>query len=270
MTSLTDPPARDEGAKDDAAPEAPLAQRLMGETRELLRFLMVAVPAYLAFTTVAFAAYHIPSESMVPAMEVGDRVVVSKFAYGYSRQSLPLNIGALMPPGRARFLEQMPKRGDVAVFMHPQEDKVMIKRLVGLPGDEIAVRDGVLWINGEKLTRREGRSIVRVAQGGALETAGRYIEDLPGGVTHVIHEFSDYEMYDDFGPYVVPPRHVFAMGDNRDNSLDSRWEGMGPVPMDNLIGRAETIYFAMPQFGKKQVGVEPAAQRWFRPLTRRE
>jgi len=262
MTDLTDPPAPQESA--------PLPQRLMGEARELFRFLLVAVPAYLAFTTVAFAAYHIPSESMVPAMEVGDRVIVSKFAYGYSRQSLPLNIGALMPRGRTRFLEQMPRRGDVAVFMHPQEDKVMIKRLVGVAGDEIAVRDGVLWINGEKLPRLDGRSIVRVAQGGALETAARYTEDLPGGVTHVIHEFSDYEAFDDFGPYIVPPRHVFAMGDNRDNSTDSRSEEMGPVPMDNLIGRAETVYFAMPQFGKKRTGVEPAAPRWFQPLTRRD
>jgi len=264
MTDLTDPPAKETVA------ESSLPQRLVDEARELLRFLLVAVPAYLAFTTVAFAAYHIPSESMVPAMEVGDRVVVSKFAYGYSRHSLPLNIGALFAPGRARFLEQTPKRGDVAVFMHPQEDKVMIKRLIGLPGDEIAVRDGVLWINGEELARRDGRSIVRVAQGGTLETAGRYAEDLPGGVRLVIHEFSDFEMYDNFGPYTVPVRHVFAMGDNRDNSLDSRWEGMGPVPMDNLIGRAETVYFAMPHFGKKRTGVEPAAQRWFQPLTRRD
>ncbi len=268
MTDLTDPPVEEKEAVAEAP--ASLPQRLIGEARELFRFLLVAVPVYLAFTTVAFAAYHIPSESMVPAMEVGDRVIVSKFAYGYSRQSLPLNIGALMPPGRTRFLEQAPKRGDVAVFMHPQEDKVMIKRLIGLPGDEIAVRDGVLWFNGEKLARLDGRSIVRVAQGGALETAARYTEDLPGGVTHAIHEFSDFEAFDDFGPYVVPPRHVFAMGDNRDNSLDSRWDGMGPVPMDNLIGRAETIYFAMPQFGKKRTGVETAAPRWFQPLARRD
>jgi signal peptidase I len=269
MTDLTDPPATEETKPVTEAP-ASLPQRIVGEARELFRFLLVAVPAYLAFTTVAFAAYHIPSESMVPAMEVGDRVIVSKFAYGYSRQSLPLNIGALLPAGRTRLLEQAPKRGDVIVFMHPQEDKVMIKRLIGLPGDEIALRDGVLWINGEKVLRHDGETIVRVAQGGALEPAARYKENLPGGVTHVIHEFSDHEVYDEFGPYVVPPRHVFAMGDNRDNSMDSRWSGMGPVPMDNLIGRAETVYFAMPHFGKKRTGVEPAAQRLFEPLARRD
>lgn len=257
MTELTDPPAPQETA-------ASLPQRLIGEARELFRFLLVAVPAYLAFTTVAFAAYHIPSESMVPAMEVGDRVIVSKFAYGYSRQSLPLNIGALFAPGRTRFLEQSPKRGDVAVFMHPQEDKVMIKRIVGLAGDEIAVRDGVLWINGEKLRRYDGETIVRVANGGSLEPAARYKENLPGGVTHVIHEFSDHEAFDDFGPYIVPPRHVFAMGDNRDNSLDSRWEGMGPVPIENLIGRAELVYATATC--RRDPTVSCPMPRWMRPL----
>jgi len=252
--TLTDPPAED----------LPLPQRLIREGRDFLRFLVVAVPAYLAFTTVAFAAYHIPSESMVPALEVGDRVVVSKFAYGYSRQSLPF-IGGMLPPSRTRFLEQMPKRGDVIVFQHPHEDKVMIKRLIGLPGDEIAVRGGVLWVNGEPVPRTNPEPIVRAAHGGSLEHATRYTEGLPGGVTHVIHEFSDDEPLDEFGPYIVPDGDVFAMGDNRDNSLDSRWSGMGPVPMENLIGRAETVYFAMPQFGRP-VGVEAPAQRLFRPL----
>jgi signal peptidase I len=261
--TLTDPPAS----------ETPtLAQRMIGEVREFARFLAFAVPAYLAFTTVAFAAYHIPSESMVPALEVGDRVAVSKFAYGYSRESLPLNIGALLPSSKTRFLSQMPRRGDVIVFKHPQEDKVMIKRLIGLPGDEIAVRNGVLSINGVPEARERGEAIVRVAHGGALEQATRYRETLPDAkdatVTHVIHEYSDLKALDDFGPHVVPAGHVFAMGDNRDNSLDSRWSGMGPVPMENLIGRAEIVYFAMPRFGR-QVGVEPPAKRLFRPLAPR-
>ncbi|KAF0182000.1 MAG: signal peptidase I [Hyphomonadaceae bacterium] len=264
--TLTDPPAQ--GTPEDA----PLAQRLLGEAREFARFLLVAAPAYLAFTTVAFAAYHIPSESMVPALEVGDRVAVSKFAYGYSRESLPLNIGALLPSSNTRFLGQTPRRGDVIVFKHPLEDKVMIKRLIGLPGDEIAVRNGVLLVNGVEEQRSDGETLVRVAHGGALEQATRYRETLPdtkgAPVTHAIHEFSDSELLDDFGPYVVPAGNIFAMGDNRDNSLDSRWAGMGPVPMENLIGRAETVYFAMPRFGR-QVGVEAPAPRLFRPLSPR-
>jgi signal peptidase I len=255
--TITDPPAE----------KAPLQDRLVGEVREFIRFLVVAVPVYLAFTTVAFAAYHIPSESMVPALEVGDRVIVSKYAYGYSRESLPF-VGGLLPSSPSRLFERAPRRGDVIVFKHPQEDKVMIKRLIGLPGDQIAVRDGVLWLNGEKVRRFDGESIVRVRDGGSLEPAARYKEALPGGVTHAIQEFSDHEIFDDFGPYVVPAHSVFAMGDNRDNSMDSRWSGMGPVPMENLIGRAETVYFAMPTFGKR-VGVEPPAARWLKPLARK-
>lgn len=243
----------------------PIVDRALREFREILRFLAVAVPAYLAFTTVAFAAYSIPSESMVPTLEVNDRVVVSKFAYGYSRYALPLDIGDFMPASATRFLQQTPKRGDVIVFMHPQEHKVMIKRLIGLPGDTIEVRDGVLRVNGVTVDRTEARPIVRVAHGMGLENATRYREALPDGAAHDIDEFSDQGSFDAFGPYVVPAHNIFAMGDNRDNSLDSRWTGMGAVPMENLIGRAETVYFTMPRFGR-QVGVDPPEHRFFKPL----
>lgn len=243
----------------------PFLQRAAQEFRDILRFLVVAVPAYLAFTTVAFAAYSIPSESMVPTLEVNDRVIVSKFAYGYSRYALPLDLGAIVPSSKTRFLAQAPKRGDVIVFMHPQEHKVMIKRLIGLPGDAIEVRDGVLSVNGAPVARTDAQPIVRVAHGTGLATATRYREALPGGKTHAIDEFSDQGSFDAFGPYTVPANAFFAMGDNRDNSLDSRWSGMGPVPMENLIGRAETVYFTMPRFGR-QVGVDPPEHRFFRPL----
>ena len=240
-------------------------QRALRESRDIVRFLVVAVPAYLAFTTVAFAAYSIPSESMAPTLEVNDRVLVSKFAYGYSRYALPLDIGDLAPPSATRFLQQTPRRGDVIVFMHPQEHKVMIKRLVGLPGDIIEVRDGVLRVNGAAVERTDARAVVRVSHGTGLENAMRYRETLPDGVSHTIDEFSDRGAFDAFGPFTVPAHNVFAMGDNRDNSLDSRWTGMGAVPMENLIGRAEMVYFTMPQLGR-QVGVDPREHRFLRPL----
>ena len=243
----------------------PILRRIWSESRDLLRFLVIAAPAYFAFTTVAFAAYSIPSESMVPTLEVSDRVVVSKFAYGYSRYSLPLPLDRLLPAAATRLLDRQPKRGDVIVFMHPQERKVMIKRLIGLPGDTIEVRDGVLRVNGVTVERDEGRSIVRVAHGAGLENAVRYRETLPGGATHAIDEFSSQSAFDNFGPYVVPAHCIFAMGDNRDNSLDSRWDGMGPVPEENLIGRAETVYFTMPRFGRA-TGVDAPEPRLFRPL----
>lgn len=242
-----------------------LWRRAGDEVRETLKFLAVAAPLYFAFTTVAFANYSIPSESMVPTIEVGDRVVVSKFAYGYSRYSLPLPLAEITPAGAGRFLGSSPKRGDVVVFRHPVERKVMIKRLIGLPGDVITVRGGVLSVNGVSVQRFDARSIVRVAHEAGLESATRYKEVLPGEVEHYIDEFTDAGSFDNFGPYTVPAGDFFAMGDNRDNSLDSRWDGMGPVPMENLIGRAEVIYFTMPRFGSEP-GTAPPEPRLFRPL----
>ncbi len=249
----------------EEASRPPLYERVRAEIIDWLKTLAWIIPAYLVFTTAAFANYSIPSESMVPTLEVGDRVVVSKWAYGYSRHSLPLNAGALLPPSDHRFLEQQPRRGDVVVFIHPQDGRVMIKRLIGLPGDRIALRGGALWINGAPAETSEGHSLVRRAHEQGLESAIRYEETLPGGLRHAVHQFPDGAIYDEFGPYVVPEGYYFFMGDNRDNSLDSRWAGMGPVPFENLIGRAETVYFAA-RFCNRATGVTCPQPRWFRPL----
>ena len=240
-------------------------QKLLTEVLEWARVGAGAFMAYLAFTTVAFAQYSIPSESMVPTIEVGDRVAVSKFAYGYSRHSLPLNIGALLPASRHRLFEQAPRRGDVAVFVHPRDGAVMIKRLIGLPGDTIELRGGQLIINGDASPTSQAEPLIRRAHEVGREWAYRSHETLPGGLRHVVHDFSRHEAFDNFGPYTVPADHVFFMGDNRDNSLDSRWDGMGPVPMANLIGRAETIYFA-PRGCGRDPNVSCPMRRWLRPL----
>ncbi len=245
-------------------------EKLLQEARDTARFLAVFVPAYLAFTTVAFAAYSIPSESMAPTLEVHDRVVVSKFAYGYSVQSLPLDLGDHLAPATTRLFERTPARGDVVVFRHPHERKTMIKRLIGLPGDVVQVKDGLLYVNGEAARRRDGRAITRIARGearGAVESATVYREETSAGA-HLIHEFGDDRAFDTWGPVTVPARHFLAMGDNRDNSLDGRWAGMGMVPFDNLIGRAETIFFTMPRLGDP-AWAEPARARLFRPLASR-
>ncbi|GAM98622.1 signal peptidase I [alpha proteobacterium U9-1i] len=239
-------------------------QKIRAEIVEWVRVIAGALVVYLGITTVAFAQYSIPSESMVPTLEVGDRVIVSKFAYGYSRQSLPLNIGALFSPGERRLFEQMPRRGDVVVFTHPMDGKVMIKRLIGLPGDVIEVRSGRLMLNGEMLPVDGAQQMVREAHDEGREWITRSFETLPGGVRHVVHDRGESD-FDTFGPYTVPPRHVFFMGDNRDNSLDSRWDGMGPVPIDNLIGRAETVFFA-PRNCSGDPTVSCARSRWLKPL----
>ncbi len=244
---------------------APLMQRVRAEVVDWLKTLAWIVPAYLALTTVAFANYSIPSESMVPTLEVGDRVVVSKWAYGYSRHSLPLNIGAALPAGEDRLFARQPERGDVIVFIHPRDGRVMIKRLIGLPGDRIAVRGGRLILNGAPVDLSEGQSLVRRAHEAGLESAIRYEETLPNGLTHPVHQFPEPTPFDEVPDYVVPPGEYFFMGDNRDNSLDSRWAGMGPVPFENLIGRAETVYFAG-RFCNRDTGVTCPQARWLKPL----
>ena len=228
-----------------------------------------AIAVYLAFTTVAFANYRIPSESMVPHLEVGDRVVVSKFAYGYSRYSLPFDLGKLLPAGAHRLFQSLPKRGDVVVFVHPVTGEVLIKRAVGLPGDTIEVRSGFLWVNGVKAEVSGGQNVMRLSsQEGrqSNELAQRYEERLPGGYTHTIDLMPYlYNSLDSFGPYVVPEGHIFFMGDNRDNSKDSRAPDEGPAPIENLIGRAEVVYWVnpFPHCGGDTACPMP---RWLRPL----
>lgn len=243
-----------------------LRERLRGETWEWVKTIGAAFVAYLAFTTVAFAQYRIPSESMVPHIEVGDRVTVSKFAYGYSRFSLPFDIGFSLPHAEHRLFESMPHRGDVVVFIHPISNEVMIKRAIGLPGDVVEMRDGTLLIDGRAVETTEPRLLMRQVHPRGREWAQRYEETLPGGVTHAVHNLTDSAPLDNFGPYTVPEGHIFFMGDNRDNSLDSRWSGMGPVPIENLIGRAEIVYATAISSCGRDHTVSCPMDRWMRSL----
>ena len=171
-----------------------------GETFEWLKTAGGAFLAYLAFTTVAFAQYEIPSESMVPHLEVGDRVTVSKFAYGYSRHSLPFDAGALLPSSAQRAFQALPRRGDVAVFIHPVTGETMIKRAIGLPGDTIEIRSGVLSINGLAAETTSPQLLMRRVHPEGREWAQRYEEALPGGLTHAAHNLTDDSPFDNFGP----------------------------------------------------------------------
>lgn len=241
-------------------------ERLRSEGIEWAKTIAAAFLAYLAFTTVAFAQYRIPSESMVPHIEVGDRVTVSKFAYGYSRFSLPFDLGFALPRAEHRLFESLPRRGDVVVFIHPISNAVMIKRAIGLPGDVIEMREGVLLIDGRAVDTTEPRLLLRQVHPRGREWAERYDETLPGGITHSVHNLTEGAPLDNFGPYTVPEDHIFFMGDNRDNSLDSRWEGMGPVPVENLIGRAEIVYAtALSSCGRDHT-VSCPMDRWLQPL----
>lgn len=238
----------------------------LSEALEWSKTIVGAFLAYLAFTTVAFAQYEIPSESMVPHLEVGDRVTVSRFAYGYSRHSLPFNLGRTLPAGHERLLQQLPRRGDVVVFIHPQTGETMIKRAIGLPGDLIELRDGALFINDEAAPTSAPESLLRRADPDRREWAQRAAERLPEGHTHAIHNLTNASEFDNFGPYRVPAGHLFFMGDNRDNSLDSRWRGMGPVPIENLIGRAELVYATRLDACARDATLTCSMPRWLRPL----
>jgi signal peptidase I len=199
----------------------------------------------VALKTVAFATYYIPSESMVPTLEVGDRLVATKFDYGYGRYSpaffsLPESV---LPDGR--LFERLPERGDIVLFQHPATGETLVKRVIGLPGDVVSVDRGRLVINGEVVGRRFVRTYAYRQFEGPPVQVSEYVETLPGGRSHSIIVQSDDAPQENTGDFTVPPARLFVMGDNRDNSADSRFASLGYVPVDNLIGRSRAILFSL-------------------------
>lgn len=217
------------------------SQKSSGGLGELIRTLVYAGLIAIAIRTVAFEPFNIPSGSMVPTLLVGDYLFVSKYSYGYSKHSLPWSL----PLFDGRILESEPERGDVAVFKLPSDSKTdYVKRIVGLPGDRIQVRNGILHINGEPVKRTFIDDYI-YGSNGRTHRLKRYAETLPNGREHMILEESDSAPSDNTREYIVPAGHYFAMGDNRDNSQDSRVLGaVGYVPAQNLVGRAEFIFFS--------------------------
>jgi signal peptidase I len=207
---------------------------------ETIRTVVYAVLIALVIRTFAYEPFNIPSGSMIPTLLVGDYLFVSKLSYGYSDHSLPFSLPLI--PGRIFFSE--PARGDVAVFKLPSDNKTdYIKRLIGLPGDTIQVIDGILYINGKAVKRRKVGDFVTRDRQGNLVRIPRYLETLPNGRSHYILENSDRGDHDNTPVFTVPEGQYFAMGDNRDNSSDSRV--IGYVPMNNLVGRAEILFFSI-------------------------
>jgi signal peptidase I len=196
----------------------------------------------LVIRTVAFEPFNIPSGSMIPTLLIGDYLFVSKYSYGYSRYSLPLGL----PLFSGRLFKGEPSRGDVVVFKLPSDNKTdYIKRIVGLPGDRIQVKAGRLYINDAMVERRRVEDYIETDRFGNVVRTPQYVETLPNGRQHRILEISDNGALDNTGVFVVPKNHYFAMGDNRDNSLDSRvLNGVGYVPAENLVGRAEILFFS--------------------------
>jgi signal peptidase I len=240
-----------------AAEDRPAEKRDGG----LFRFIITLVLIAWAIRSFVFSAFYIPTGSMVPTLYIGDYLFVAKWPYGYSRHSFPLAI----PSFDGRLLSSLPERGDVVVFHHPVEDADLIKRVIGLPGDTIEVRQGQLVLNGAAVPKRAiGDARVRVspnspcrrvaAEGPVMdEESGNcaypaFIETLPGGPSYTVLDQAEQFPGDDFAPVTVPAGSIFVMGDNRDDSMDSRFQpaegGVGFLPMENLIGRATITFWS--------------------------
>ena len=212
-----------------------------------------------------FQPFNIPSGSMIPTLLVGDYLFVSKYAYGYSRYSLPF--GPNVFSGRVWAAE--PKRGDVVVFKLPRDNETdYIKRVIGLPGDEIQMLHGVLHINGEPIKKEKIEDVTLEDPSGRTRTVARYRETLPNGVTYPVLDLIQEGIGDNTEIYKVPENHFFMMGDNRDNSTDSRFlSEVGYVPFENLVGRAEIIFFSIREDSSFwEVWRWPGSVRWSRML----
>ena len=237
-----------------------------GGAGETIKIIIQALLLALVVRTLLFQPFNIPSGSMKATLLVGDYLFVSKYAYGYSRFSLPF--GPRLFDGR--IWSTPPQRGDIVVFKLPRDDSTdYIKRVIGLPGDRIQVKEGVLYINDTAVPR---------AQVGTYEDDGfvykQFRETLPNGVSYVTLDRDANGLEDNTQVFEVPPDNYFMMGDNRDNSTDSRVPpasgGVGYVPFENLVGRAEVIFFSVEEGTPAwEVWTWPWTVRWdrlFRPV----
>ena len=244
------------------------SERKSGGWGETIRTIVYALAIALVVRTFAFQPFNIPSGSMIPTLLVGDYLFVSKYSYGYSRYSFPFGLGFFS----GRILGSQPERGEIAVFRHPpHNDEDYIKRLVGLPGDRIQMRAGQLFINGNAVPRERIADEVGKDPYGRVRRIEQYVETLPNGKSYIIREaLGSNGLTDNTREYVVPAGHYFAMGDNRDESLDSR--GRDPngtqgffVPYENLIGPAQFIFFSTDgTAGWIRPWLWPTATRWHR------
>ena len=217
--------------------------KAVSSTKDFGKTVLYAVVIAIGVRTIGYEPFNIPSGSMEPTLLVGDYLFVSKWSYGYSKHSLPFSLPLIPSDTRLMFTE--PQRGDVVVFKLPADNKTdYIKRLIGLPGDRIQVIGGILHINGQAVTRERVRDTCHDENARLGIRAARFVETLPNGVQHYICEQTDQGPNDNTGVYTVPPGHYFAMGDNRDNSQDSRSQEVGFIPRENLVGRAEFLFFS--------------------------
>jgi signal peptidase I len=219
-----------------------VASRAAGWGGQLLQLAAIVGIVFVAKGALA-EPFYVPSGSMEPTLLIGDALLASKYPYGYGTASLPIQINL---PETGRVFGEPPKLGDVVVFRWPGDrSQAWVKRVVGLPGDRIQMRQGQLFINDRAASLKPDGIGEAEDDNGSVQPAHRYIETLPNGVSHAIFKIRDNGWLDNTPEVTVPPDHLFVMGDNRDNSADSRVPvregGVGLLPIDNLIGRADAV-----------------------------
>lgn len=234
-----------------------------GGVGESVRVIVHALIIALVIRTFLFQPFNIPSGSMKETLLVGDYLFVSKYSYGYSHYSIPFS----PPIFSGRIFASPPERGDVAVFRLPKDDSTdYIKRVIGLPGDHIRMIDGLLHINGEPVKRERIDDFIETEETPRATRVKRWQETLPNGVSYTTLDLIDNGFYDNTQEYVVPPGHYFMMGDNRDNSTDSRvLSQVGYVPFENFVGKAQLIFFSVEEGERAwQIWMWPWTVRWNR------
>ena len=220
----------------------PESKRKEGGFAETVRVVIHALIIALVIRTFLFQPFNIPSGSMIPTLLVGDYLFVSKFSYGYTHYSFPFS----PPVFSGRVLGREPQRGDVVVFRLPKDDSIdYIKRVIGLPGDKIQVINGVVHINGAPVKREPAPAFIETEEGTSAAPVKRWQETLSNGVSYYTLDLVDNGFADNTQVYTVPDGKYFMMGDNRDNSTDSRFSQVGFVPFENIVGKAQIIFFSV-------------------------